>query len=81
MTRLAAVGYQGSAISTGLYPNPVHNTSFLAKVDHQITRRDQLSARYSLYDVGSQNSRGAGALNAASASAGTRAGSGTKRSR
>jgi len=26
--RLAAVGYQGPQISTGLYPNPVHNTTF-----------------------------------------------------
>ena len=33
--RLAAIGYQGAQIATGLYPNPVHNTNFLAKVDHQ----------------------------------------------
>jgi len=69
--RLAAVGYQGGAglISTGLYPNPVHSANFLAKVDHQFNSRDQFSVRYSLYDVHSRNSRGAGALSAASASA------------
>ena len=29
--RLAAVGYQGPLITTGLYPNPVHNVNFLGK--------------------------------------------------
>jgi outer membrane receptor protein involved in Fe transport len=67
--RLAALGYQGSAVTTGLYPNPVHNSNFLAKMDHQFTARDQFSARYSLYDVHSLNSRGAGGLSAPSASA------------
>lgn len=69
-TRLSAIGYPGAQISTGLYPNPVHNSNFLAKVDHQFNRKDQFSLRYSLYDVHSKNSRGAGALSAASASAG-----------
>jgi len=68
--RLAAVGYEGAQISTGVYPNPVHNTNFLAKLDHQFSRSDQFSVRYSLYDIHSNNSRGAGALNAVSASAG-----------
>jgi hypothetical protein len=69
-TRLAAIGYPGAQIATGLYPNPVHNSNFLAKLDHQFNRKDQFSLRYSLYDVHSNNSRGAGALSAASASAG-----------
>ena len=68
--RLAAVGYAGARIATGLYSNPVHNINALGKVDHRFGQRDQFSARYSLYDVGSQNSRGAGALNAVTASAG-----------
>ena len=68
--RLAAVGYPGARIATGLYPNPVHNSNFLAKVEHQFSRNDQFSVRYSLYDVHSNNSRGAGALNAATASSG-----------
>ena len=67
--RLLAVGYPGPQIFTGLYPNPVHNTNFLAKVDHQFSQNDQLSARYSLYHVTSINSRGAGGLSAPSASA------------
>ncbi|HTM51801.1 MAG TPA: TonB-dependent receptor [Bryobacteraceae bacterium] len=68
--RLAAAGYRGPSVAAGLYPNPVHNTNFLGKLDHQFSSKDQFAARYSLYDVNSLNSRGAGALNAASASAG-----------
>jgi len=69
-SRLAAVGYQGAQVGTGLFPNPVHNTNFLGKIDHQLSSQDQLTVRYSLYDVRSDNSRGAGALNAVTASAG-----------
>jgi hypothetical protein len=68
--RLAAVGYQGAPVTTGIYPNPVHSANFLGKIDHQVSGSDQLSVRYSLYHVTSNNSRGAGALNAPSASAG-----------
>jgi hypothetical protein len=68
--RLAAVGYPGSPIATGVYANPVHTTNFLGKVDHQFNGRDQFTVRYSVYDVNSSNSRGAGALNAPTASAG-----------
>jgi Carboxypeptidase regulatory-like domain/TonB dependent receptor len=67
--RLAAVEYPGPQISTGLYPNPVHNENFLAKVDHQFTQRDQFNIRYSLYHVESINSRGSGGLSAPTASA------------
>ncbi len=68
--RLQQAGYAGPQIATGLYPNPVHNSNGLAKVDHQFSARDEFSIRYSIYDVHSSNSRGAGALSAASASAG-----------
>jgi hypothetical protein len=67
--RLAAVGYPGSRVSTGVYPNPVHSVNVLGKIDHQFRPNDHFSVRYSLYDVTSSNSRGAGALNAPSASA------------
>ncbi len=39
-------------------------SNLLGKVDHQFSGSDQLSVRYSLYDVESENSRGAGGLNA-----------------
>ena len=67
--RLSAIGYPGPLISTGIYPNPVHNSNVLAKVDHQFSQKDQFSVRYSLYHVNSINSRGAGALSAPTASA------------
>jgi hypothetical protein len=67
--RLSAVGYPGPLISTGPYPNPVHNENFLAKVDHQFSSKDQFSVRYSFYHVASTNSRGAGGLSAPTASA------------
>jgi hypothetical protein len=68
--RLAAVGYRGPMVSTGIYPNPVDTLNVLAKVEHQVGQRDQLSVRYSAYDVSAANARGAGALNAPSASSG-----------
>ena len=68
--RLNAINFPGARIATGIYANPVHMTTGLAKLDHQFSARDQFSVRYSLYDVTSRNSRGAGALNDASASAG-----------
>jgi hypothetical protein len=68
--RLDAVGYPGARVATGIYANPVHSLHAMGKVDHQFNGRDQFSVRYSLYDVDSSNSRGAGALNAPSASAG-----------
>lgn len=68
-TRLQSTGYPGSLVSTGLYPNPVGTTDVFSKLDHQFSDKDQFSIRYSLYKVESQNSRGAGALNAPSASA------------
>jgi hypothetical protein len=67
--KLASAGYPGSPIATGTYPNPVHSTNFLGKIDHQAGSADQLTVKYSLYDVTSDNSRGAGGLNASTASA------------
>jgi outer membrane receptor protein involved in Fe transport len=69
-TRLAAAGYPGSPIATGVYSNPVDTTNILVKMDHQASGRDQLSVRYAQYNVTSSNSRGAGGISAASASAG-----------
>ena len=66
---LAAVGYPGQPISTGIYPNPVHSTNLFGKVDHHFSDKEQFSVRYSMYHVDSINSRGAGALSAPTASA------------
>jgi hypothetical protein len=67
--RLSRVGYPGASVTTGIYPNPVHSTHALGKVDYQLNGRDQMSVRYSLYKLTSDNSRGAGGTSAASASA------------
>ena len=67
--RLAAAGYPGPQISTGIYSNPVHNSNLFAKADHQFSDTDQFSIRYSLYHVTAVNSRGAGGLSAPTASA------------
>ena len=67
--RLAAVGYPGAPVSTGVYPNPVRTTLGLAKLDHRAGPH-QLSLRYSFYSADATNSRGAGGLAAPSASAG-----------
>ena len=66
--RLDAAGYAGPRIVTGIYPNPVDTTNVLAKVDHQISRRDQFSIRYGRYLAGATNARGAGGLSAFTAS-------------
>ena len=68
--RLAAAGYQGPLVTSGVYPNPVDSTNVFGRLDFQMSRRDQIGVRYSLYDVSSRNARGAGGLNAPSASSG-----------
>ena len=68
--RLAEVGYPGQPVTTGVYPNPVHSWNVLGKIDHQFSGADQLSVRYALYDVLSDNARGAGNLTAPSGSTG-----------
>ena len=68
--RLATAGYPGSPVTAGVYPNPVHSINLLGKIDHGFTTSDRMTVKYSLYDVASDNSRGAGALIAPSASAG-----------
>ncbi len=69
-TKLNQVAYPGMAVTTGIYPNPVHSSNVLGKIDHQFSGADQLSVRYALYDVVSDNARGVGNLNAPSASSG-----------
>ncbi len=68
-SHLQSIGYQGPQITTGLYSNPIHTNNFFAKIDHHVNDRDELSLRYSLYEVDSRNSRGVGGLSAISAAA------------
>jgi hypothetical protein len=66
--RLAAAGYQGPAVATGVYPNPIDSTNLMGKIDQETNARGRFGVKFSLYDVSSQNARGAGGLNAPSAS-------------
>jgi hypothetical protein len=68
--RLAATGYPGSLVTTGLFDQPMDSVNVLGKVVHAFSGRDQFSVRYSLYDVSSAHARGAGGLSAPPASAG-----------
>lgn len=65
---LAAVGYGGPGVATGIYPNPVDTLNVLAKADQVYRIGNRFSARYSRYDVAADNARGAGGLTAPSAS-------------
>ena len=44
---------RGRRSPPGIYESPVDSLNLLGKVDHAFTGRDQLSVRYSLYDVAS----------------------------
>ncbi|HKT79480.1 MAG TPA: TonB-dependent receptor [Vicinamibacterales bacterium] len=68
--QLEKAGYQGPKVTTGTYPNPVDTTTLIAKVDHRFSDADLFTVRYNLYRADSRNARGAGQLNAPSASAG-----------
>ena len=68
--RLAATGYRGPDVATGVFTSPIDTTHLIGKVDHHFSTEDHFTVRYSLYDVVSANSRGAGGTVAPSASAG-----------
>ena len=67
--RLRQAAYPGSRVTTGQYESPVETAQLLVKADHQVSGRDQMSARLLLYDVDAPRARGAGALSAPTASA------------
>src|SRR5688572_186717 len=68
--RLRAVNYPGSLIETGVVPASFDTTNFFARIDHRINQRNQLSARYSLYNIEAVNSRNVGGLNSVSRGSG-----------
>jgi hypothetical protein len=65
---LDAGGYPGPRVTSGPYQSPMDSTNVLAKVTRAASGSEQFAVRYSLYTVTSTNARGAGALNAPSAS-------------
>jgi hypothetical protein len=65
-SRLDAISFAGPRISTGLAPTGFNSTNFLIRADHQVNKANQLTARYSLYEIDSINARNVGGLNAVS---------------
>ena len=68
--RLRALNYGGPLIETGVVPASFDTTNFFARIDHRLSQRNQLSARYSLYHIEAANSRNVGGLNAVSRGSG-----------
>jgi hypothetical protein len=64
--RLDTIRFNGPRISTGLVPTGFNTTNFLIRADHQVNRTNQLSGRYSLYEIDSINARNVGGFNAVS---------------
>jgi len=64
--RLRAMNYTGPLVTTGVVPASFDTTNFFTRVDHSLNKRNQLSARYSLYHIKAVNSRTVGGLNAVS---------------
>jgi hypothetical protein len=70
--RLRAVNYSGPLLTTGVTPASFDTTNFFTRIDHSLSQRNQLTARYSLYHINAVNSRTVGGLNAVSRGTGLR---------
>jgi Carboxypeptidase regulatory-like domain/TonB dependent receptor len=64
--RLNAVNFPGPRIETGLVPGGYNASNFFARLDHQISAKNLLTASYNLYDIKGSNSRTVGGLNSIS---------------
>jgi len=64
--RLDQISYSGPRISTGVVPTGFDTSNLLFRIEHQMNRSNQFSARYSFYEIDSLNARNVGGLNAVS---------------
>ncbi|HSB10704.1 MAG TPA: carboxypeptidase regulatory-like domain-containing protein [Blastocatellia bacterium] len=64
--RLSQIGFRGPRIETGIVPGGYDTTNLFARIDHRVNQANQLSVRYSLYDISAVNSRSVGGLNTVS---------------
>jgi Carboxypeptidase regulatory-like domain/TonB dependent receptor len=62
--RLDTVNYRGGRLETGIVPASFDTSNFFGRLDHELSNRNQLAARYSLYHIRAINSRTVGGLNA-----------------
>ena len=60
---LDAFNYPGPRASTGEYPTGWDTSNGFVRTDHHFTDNQQLTLRYSVYDIQSDNARGLGGLN------------------
>jgi hypothetical protein len=63
---LDRTGYPGPRAARGPFPTGYETTNVFGRIDDAASGGSRLSARYSLYDVTSENARSVGGLNAAS---------------
>jgi hypothetical protein len=68
--RLDAAGTGGARIAAGNLPTSLDTANGFARVDHGLSGAAQISLRYSIYDVSSDNARNTGGLNDASRATG-----------
>jgi hypothetical protein len=61
--RLDEIGSRGPRVSTGVVPTGFDTTNFMFRLDQRLGEKNQLTARYNLYDIESRNARGVGGLN------------------
>jgi Carboxypeptidase regulatory-like domain len=64
--RLDSVDYRGPRIATGEFPTGYDTTNVFVRVDDSLRSAHRLTARYSFYDVASENARNVGGLNTVS---------------
>jgi hypothetical protein len=69
-TRLNQVGFSGPPLETGVVPGSFDTTNIFARVDHKLNEANQLTARYSFYQILAENSRNIGGLNSLSRGSG-----------
>jgi hypothetical protein len=62
-SQLDGAGYRGPRIMTGEVAGGYDVTNLFVRVDHRLSSSSLLTARYSLYDISSINSRTVGGLN------------------
>jgi hypothetical protein len=62
-TTLDSLNYPGPRTSTGEYSTGWDTSNGFIKTDHHLTDRQQLTLRYSVYDIASDNARTVGGLN------------------
>ena len=64
--RLDHLGFRGAGVQTGEFAGGYDVSNLFARADHRVNGSNLFTARYSLYDISSPNSRNVGALSATS---------------